>query len=172
MDKIKKKKNNDKLILGVVCIALIMIVLALTIIDENITHNNNTNEKEHITIKEFSFQRDGLPLNETLYGWIDAKDSLGQEHTYYLTKEQMTGIYLASNKTFEFSDGLDVTYHKTEDLGNIIVDHIYLPNGIEIKPIGGKIADMFTNNSVTIGKTSKYCDEYFGLTMEEFLDAP
>lgn len=55
--------------------------------------------------------------------------------------------------------------------GNFVVDHIYLKDGTEIKSVNGSQRDEFVNNSVNIGKEFKWCEEYFGLSTEELVDA-
>lgn len=120
------------------------------------------------------FSHEALPFNQELYGYIDANDSLGNTHTYYVTDEQMTGLYIFSNKTFEYPDGLYLSYHREDNdimFGNFVVDHIYLKDGTEIKSVNGSQRDEFVNDSVNIGKECKWCEEYFGLSTEELVDA-
>lgn len=161
-------KQKNKKILGAFCGIVIIIFLLVMLTGNNQVHENTTT-KEHITVKEFDFDRYGLPMDSKLYGWITGTTSDGKEHTYYVTKDQMAGLYYSSGKTFEFNEGLDLTYHRVDNgnSGNYIVDHIYLPNGTDVKPVGGEDSDVFAANSVQIGKNCKLCSSEFGMISSE-----
>lgn len=157
-----------------VILILLAVFLSITIISNSTAADDNVTVKVPIKVNEFGFSREPLPFNQELYGYIDGTDFLNKNHTYYVTDEQMAGLYYASNKTFEYQDGLTVTYHKEDEdimYGNIIVDNIYLPDGTPIEPVTGVECEEFLNNSVEIGKDCDLCDKYFGLTTSEFLEA-
>ncbi|WP_292475412.1 hypothetical protein [Methanosphaera sp.] len=162
-------ENKNKKIIGGCCL-LIIIIFAFAMFTGNNTTHENTTEKEPITVKELDFDRYGLAFDTSLYGWIDGTDSNGKGHNFYVTKDQMAGLYYGSGKTFDFPDGLVITYHNVHDgteTGNDVVDHIYWPNGTEISPVGGEDSDVFAANSVSIGKQFKVCAEDFGMTVSE-----
>lgn len=166
-----KKMINNKLYSGV--ILFIVILLSITMVS-SCSATDNTSIKVPITVQEFGFSHEPLAFNQDLYGYMDANDSMGHTHTYYVTDEQMAGLYYSSNKTFEYPDGLYVTYHHEDDdimFGNFIIDHIYLKDGTEIQPVSGLERDEFVNNSVNIGKECQLCSEYFGLSTSELADA-
>lgn len=166
------KLKDGKILSGI--LLLLLIILSVTMISSCSAADNNTEVKVPVTINEFGFSREPLPFNQDLYGYIDANDSLGQSRTYYVNNEQMAGLYYFSNKTFDYPDGLYLTYHHMDDdlmFGNVIVDHIYLKDGTEIQPVSGPELDEFVNNSVNIGKECEWCDDYFGLTTSELADA-
>lgn len=167
MNNPEENKQKNKKILGAFCGIIIILFIIVMIAGGN--NNTENTHPTHITVTELEFDRFGLPLDSKLYGWIDATDDTGTNHTYYVTKDQMAGLYYNSGKTLEFPDGLNITYHKVDNgnTGTLIVDQIYYPNGTEIKSVGGEDSDVFAANSVQIGKNCKLCSPEFGMTSSE-----
>ncbi len=168
-----KKHENKKFLKGF--FLLIILLLSMSMISSCTAGENETIVKVPVKVNEYGFSREPLPFNQELYGYLDANDTLGNMHTYYLTDEQMAGLYYASNKTFDYPEGLILSYHLEEIgdsifYGNYIVDHIYLPDGSEIQPVTGAQRDEFVNNSVNIGKECSFCEEYFGWTTSEMVN--
>ena len=113
---IKKFKNNN---FKTGFLILIVTLLSISMITSCSATEENPIVKVPVTINEFGFCREPLPFNNDLYGYIDATDSLNHTHTYYLNDEQMVGLYLASNKTFEYPDGLYLSFHKSRYCQNL-----------------------------------------------------
>jgi len=163
MDKKEKNKETNKKILGAFCAIVIIIFILVMFTGGNNTHENTT-EKMHINIKELDFDRYGYLFDRNLYGTITGIDTNGTNHTYYMTKDQMAGLYYHNND-FQYPELL-ITYHIRNN-DTYIIDHIYTTNGEEIKPVTGQESDEFAAHSVQLAKGKQYCNPEFGMTVEE-----
>ena len=163
MDQQEKNRNTNKKILGAK--SLIIIVKFLLVFAFTGNNNNTDDNKTTIKVAQIDFDRYGLAFDNRLYGWIDTNND-GQNMTYYLTKDQMAGLYY-HDKTFQY-DTLQITYHVVNDTGKdtYIVDKIYTTDGTEIVPVSGEDSDRFAANSRSLAGTGK-CGRDFGKTTSE-----
>lgn len=156
-----ESRQKNKIILLVFGILIILILLLALSGGSNDKATNNVT----IQIKELDMDRYGLAFDNSLYGWIDTTDN----ESYYLTLNQFASLYYGSAETFEYPDGLIVSYHVQDNGGNglKVVDKMYYVNGSEIPSVNNENETLFGANSPMIGANNPYCAEDFGLTAEE-----
>lgn len=109
----------------------------------------------------------GYEWNNHLYGEAITSENATND-SYYFTLRQMAALASYSDNSFNFSDGLYVSYNTNNSRGLKVVEHIYDKSGKEIiKPDDFDEYD-FVTNARFLGRNSPYCLEGFGFTKEEY----
>lgn len=161
----KETKVNYKNII-IVCVVLLAIIIMGAFATSLIQKSNIPEDAELIKPIGFNLTPYGYEWNNKIYGEAIVTDENGTNSTYYFSLNQMAALASASDNTFNYTDGIYVTYNYSNN--RKIVSHIYSLNSKEIvKPDDFDVYDFLTNARF-LGRKSPYCLEGFGFTAEEY----
>lgn len=163
----KEKKVNYKniLILASIILTLIVMVIFGTSL---IQKSNIPQDAELIKPVGFNLTPYGYEWNKDLYGKAIVTDEKGTNSTYYFTLTQMAALASHSDNSFNYSDGIYVTYNTNNSDNVKIVENIYTTNGIKIIKPKNYDEYEFISNARFSGRESPYCFDGFGFTEEEY----
>ena len=161
----KETKINYRNIL-ILCAVLFAIIFMLVFTNSLIQKSNIPEDAELIKPVGFNLTPYGYEWNNKLYGEAVVTDENDTNSTYYFSLNQMAALASASDNTFNYTNGIYVTYNTSRN--RKIVTNIYSLNGKEIiKPDDFDEYDFLTNSRF-LGRESPYCLEGFGFTAEEY----
>lgn len=167
----QKRKKSDKQInyakiLGVCAVLIALIAIGL-FAGTLIQTASIPNDAQLIKPVGFNLTPYGYDWNNQLYGEAVVSQNATND-SYYFTLNQMAALASASDNTFNFTDGIYVSYNTNNSRGVKVVEHVYDAKGKEIiKPDKFDEYDFVSNARFT-GRNSPYCLEGFGFTKEEY----
>ena len=167
----KKEKGTSKLaIFGIIILILLIIGVGWTSINmlNHMSYSSLPSEAVLVSPSEFDYKPDGYFFDNTLCGNFVGTNQNGTQ-TYFLTQNQIFALAYNSNNTFDYSEGIYVTYKREDSLYNGInvVKKMYFADGTEIKIPDGYDGSSFVNQSISIGSNSAYCLNTFGYSGED-----
>ncbi len=166
-EKHKKTEINYKTIISVAI--LLLILLAVIISTYNLVQKSTMDpDAELVKPVGFNLTPYGYKWNKELYGMCIAENENNTNSTYYFTLEQMAALASDSSNTFNYTDGLYLSYNTNNSDGVKIVQHIYKTNYKEIKKPENFDEYSYVTNARFLGRESPYCFEGFGFTQEEY----
>ena len=161
----KETKVNYKNIIIFCAVLLAIVIMSISTISL-IQKSHIPEDAELIKPVGFNLTPYGYEWNNQLYGEAIVTDENGTNSSYYFSLNQMAALASASDNTFNYTDGIYVTYNYSKN--RKIVSHIYSSDGKEIiKPDNFDEYD-FVTNARFLGRESPYCLDGFGFTAEEY----
>lgn len=169
----KKKKNrgiNFKAV-GIILIILILLFVGYTSINmlKEVSHSSIPSNAVQLIPSDFDYKTDGYYFDNSLTGNFVGTNQNGTQ-TYFLSQDQLIALAVYSNNTFNYSDGIYVTYKQESSIYNDInvVEAIYLNDGTQLTIPDDYDTSYFISNSKKIGSSSKYCTKSFGYSGEDY----
>ena len=172
-DRKKEKENNGgKLTIILILIAFIVVgIIGFLSYDmlTNMSFSSIPNDAVLVAPNDFDYKPDAYYFDNSLYGNFVGTNENGTS-TYFLTQKELLALAYNSNNTFNYSEGIYVTYHKNKGMYNEIniVDSLYLRNGTEIGLPEDFDVSSFNENSKQIASRSNYCTKTFGYTGDDY----
>jgi hypothetical protein len=164
------KKSNNKKIISIIGLLLLLVIAGL-FVGNAIFNSYVMGDAVLIKPTGFNLTPYGYSWDNEIYGYAIATDENGTQSTYYFTLDQMAALASESSNTYDFSDGIYVSYNNNNSKNYNLVSNIYKKNGDEIVKPAGFDTYNFVSNARFIGKESDYCMEGFGFTEKEYKDS-
>lgn len=170
------KKNDDgginfKVIAVVIVILALLGIGAFTALNmlNDISYSSLPSDAVLVYPSDFDFKPDGYYFDDSLCGSLVGTNENGTQ-LYFLTKEQVFALAYNSNNTFNYSDGIYVTYKTESSIYNDInvVNNIYLENGKQLSVPENYDSTSFIKNSKNIASKTKFCSKTFGYSGDDY----
>lgn len=167
----KNRKRSDNNInysklLGIGAVIIVLIVLGL-FAGTLIQTSSIPEDAQLIKPVGFNMTPYGYEWNNQLYGEAVTTQNSTND-SYFFTLNQMAALASASDNTFNFTDGIYVSYNINNSRGVKVVERVYDSKGKEIiTPEDFDLYD-FVSNARFFGRNSPYCLEGFGFSQEEY----
>ena len=170
-DKKKKRSGINLKIIGVIFLIIIVGLVAFMSINmfDDVSYSALPGDAVLVYPSDFDFKPDAYYFDSTLYGNFVGTNENGTQ-SYFLTQEQVFILAYNSNNTFNYSNGIYVTYDKESTVYNDInvVKDIYLEDGTRLSVPDDYDSDTFIKNSKKIASNTKFCTKTFGYSGDDY----